>query len=84
VSPTFQLEPVLLVAMPGLLPQPDFITLAANLKQIAAQVERVPNIPQAGEQVELTDMVKALTTKLDNLTTKVDDLTTTVNEFKTV
>ena len=70
--------------MPGLLPQPDFIALAVSLKQIAAQVERVPNIPPPGEQVELTDMVKALTTKLDNLTTKVDDLTTTVNEFKTV
>ena len=76
--------------MPGILPQPDFIKLAASLKDVVTEVECIPNIPPPGQDNhDLRDLLRAMNDKLDGLTdrfedlsVRVDELTVTVNEFK--
>jgi peptidoglycan hydrolase CwlO-like protein len=72
--------------MPGRLPQPDYAKLAASLKELGTQVERVPNIPLPADDRglrEVTDTLKAMSTKIDNLTTNINNLNTTVDDLKT-
>jgi DNA repair ATPase RecN len=63
--------------MPAAPPKPDYAALAAGLKQITTEIERIPNErAPAGEQIE------ELSRLIRNLTVKVDDVKTTLNGLR--
>jgi hypothetical protein len=67
------------------LPQPDYPTLAAGLRQVVTQIERIPNIPNPGQEIKtLSDLIKDLTTKIDEMKHTLDDVQTSVRNIEQV